>query len=241
MNKHVKDLVQAFNPAVIQDDGPKKKLPQDVVNNILSEYPKTKQELIEIIKKRMAKEKKDPSKKVYKPFLRDIDTSEITDMAWLFDCFKNYTKPIILDLSTWDTSNVLTMRAMFDKCKSLISVDLSSFNTEKVTRMDFMFSQCENLKSIDLSGFDTSCVTNMECMLQNCFQLTEVDISHFNLDSLRNAKLMFNNCENLDICKVPNFLEHVNEEYVYNMFLNCKDSIIPDWYKKAMIKLQSIS
>ncbi len=78
MNKHVKDLVQAFNPAVIQDDRPKKKLPQDVVNNILSEYPKTKQELIEIIKKRMAKEKKDPSKKVYKPFLRDIDTSEIT-------------------------------------------------------------------------------------------------------------------------------------------------------------------
>ena len=51
------------------------------------------------------------------PYLLDIDTSEINDMSWLFDCLKSIKKPIILDLSTWNTSGVITMRSMFQKCK----------------------------------------------------------------------------------------------------------------------------
>ena len=54
MNKNIKYLIEdyvAFNPVVINDDKPKSKLPQDIVNSILEEnHPKTKKELINKIK-----------------------------------------------------------------------------------------------------------------------------------------------------------------------------------------------
>lgn len=235
MNKHIKNLIQAFNPHVLQDDTPKSKLPQKIVDKALStKFPKNKQELINIIRERIEEEKKDKSKQIYKPYLLDIDTSEIDDMSWLFDdCLKSIKKPIILDLRTWDTSNVITMRSMFQKCKSLIDVNLSSFNTSQVTRMDLMFSECTHLKSIDLSSFNTRSVVCMQSMFQNCESLTSIDISHFKLDDLSIATYMFNNCYNLVECKIPDFSK-LDIYYLYNMFNCCPDSIIPEWYKEKM-------
>ena len=54
----------------------------------------------------------------------------------------------IKKLKGLDTSNVTDMQYMFNECSSLTSLDLSSFNTSKVTRMNFMFYGCSSLKDV---------------------------------------------------------------------------------------------
>ena len=67
-------------------------------------HPNTKYELRKIIKQKIESEGN-------KCDLNDIDTSNITDMSYLFaDSDFNG------DISKWDVSNVRNMKAMFDDC-----------------------------------------------------------------------------------------------------------------------------
>ena len=55
---------------------------------------------------------------------------------------------ISLDLSSFDTSQVTNMSYLFGNCKSLTTLNLSSFNTNKVTNMGGMFSACFALTTL---------------------------------------------------------------------------------------------
>lgn len=119
--------------------------------------------------------------------LRNVDTSPVTDMSYMFDCCKaksinisefNTSKVIdmecmfanctieVLDLSNFDTSNVKDMRAMFEHSKST-RLDLSNFNTSKVIDMECMFYDCD-VQILDISSFDISKVTNMRNIFVGC-------------------------------------------------------------------------
>ncbi|MBQ5311699.1 MAG: BspA family leucine-rich repeat surface protein, partial [Oscillospiraceae bacterium] len=106
--------------------------------------------------------------------LSDLDTSECTDMSYMFSQCGALTS---LDLSFFDTSKVTDMQSMFVGCSKLTSLDLSSFDTSKVTDMSYMFTQCGALTSLDLSSFDTSKVTNMRDMFYQCSALTTIKVS----------------------------------------------------------------
>ena len=70
-----------------------------------------------------------------------IDTSEITDMSFLFDDFRNVNIKENFDVSRWDVSNVINMRNMFVNCRNF-NCDLSEWNVRNVENMSGMFSGC---------------------------------------------------------------------------------------------------
>ena len=67
--------------------------------------------------------------------LSRIDTSEMTDMSYMFS---NLTNLKSINLSNWNTTNVTNMSGMFDNCLSLSTLDLSSFDFTNVTNISNM-------------------------------------------------------------------------------------------------------
>ena len=132
--------------------------------------------------------------------LSNFDTSQVTDMSYMFDDADNLTT---LDLSNFDTSKVTNMDSMFF-ASGLTSLNLSSFNTSKVTDMSYMFYDMRNLTSLDLSNFDTSKVTNMNSMfcLDGMYisgdKLETIYVNNdFNTSKLTNFTDMFENRKKL--------------------------------------------
>lgn len=77
-------------------------------------------------------------------FSKNIDTSNITNMSYMFNyCYALNT----LDISNFITINVISMEAMFQYCP-FTDLDLTNFNTHNVKNMKYMFSHCVNLEKI---------------------------------------------------------------------------------------------
>lgn len=83
-----------------------------------------------------------------------------------------------IDLTLLDTSNVTDMSYMFYNCSSLTSLDLGNLDTSNVTNMLAMFYSCTTITTIDLSSFDTSNVEYMGDMFCNCDELTTIIASN---------------------------------------------------------------
>ena len=118
-------------------------------------FPKTKEELKDIILQRI----KDEGNEVD---LNNIDVSKITDMEGLFYNLKHFNG----DISNWDVSNVTYMNGMFWGCKNF-NQDISAWDVSNVTNMRGMFGGCESFNQ-DISGWDVSNVINMRYMFANC-------------------------------------------------------------------------
>ena len=98
----------------------------------------------------------------------DGANADSTDSAHVFS---KCTRVDGLDLL--DTSNVTDMSYMFDGALSLVSLDLSIFNTQNVTAMQGMFKNCSDLQEIIASSkFSTNQVTSSDGMFTNCSALT---------------------------------------------------------------------
>ena len=91
-------------------------------------YPKTKEELKDIIKQRIESEGNDCD-------LNDIDTSNITDMSNLF-AYSHFNG----DISRWDVSNVTNMDNMFRY--SEFNGDISNWDVSNVTNNAAIFHNC---------------------------------------------------------------------------------------------------
>ncbi len=75
--------------------------------------------------------------------IRYMNTSEATDMSYMFDGCEGLTS---LDLSSFNTKKVTTMESMFSGCKSLTKIAVCwEFTTDKVTTSTDMFKGCEKL------------------------------------------------------------------------------------------------
>lgn len=124
----------------------------------------------------------------------DIDTSNVTDMGWMF---YNCDSLISLEfLNYLNTANVQNMRSMFRHYGGYSStniLNLSNFNTSKVTDMSYMFDSSISLTSIDLTNWDTNKVTDMGWMFHYCSNLTNVKGS-LDMRSCRNIEHMFDLC-----------------------------------------------
>ena len=148
-----------------------------------------------------------------------LNTSEVTNMGWMFGCCSSLTN---LDLSSFNTANVSDMRCMFYNCESLMSLDLSHFNTTVVNDMYGMFDHCESLTSLNVSSFNTANVTNMGIMFSDCNSLTSLDVSNFNTANVTTMNRMFENCSALTSLDLSSF----NTAKVTNMkwmFFDCSN------------------
>ena len=146
-----------------------------------------------------------------------LDTSQVTDMSYMFDDCGKLTS---LNLSNFDTSQVTNMRSMFDDCGKLTSLNLSNFDTSQVTNMRSMFYSCSSLQSLDLSNFDTSQVTNMRSMFYSCSSLQSLDVSNFNTIQVIDMGFVFYNCSKLTSLDVSSFnTSQVTD--IGSMFRNC--------------------
>jgi len=117
-----------------------------------------------------------------------FNTSNVTDMSWMFFHASSLTT---LDLSSFDTSNVTDMSTMFNATRQLEVLDLSGFDTGNVTRMNSMFSRMENLTNLDLSGFDTRNVTNMGGIFADTSNLENLNLSGWDTSSVTDMSHMF--------------------------------------------------
>ena len=147
----------------------------------------------------------------------NFDTSNVTDMRYMFDNCGGLTS---LDVSNFDTSNVTVMFGMFSRCSGLTSLDVSNFDTSNVTDMSYMFRGCGGLTSLDVSNFDTSKVTDICGMFYGCSSLTSLDVSNFDTSNVEDMHSMFDSCRSLTSLDVSNF-DTSNVTNMGSMFEDC--------------------
>ncbi|MDD2435072.1 MAG: BspA family leucine-rich repeat surface protein, partial [Bacilli bacterium] len=76
--------------------------------------------------------------------LSSFNTSNVTNMAWMFAQFNNPPSLSSLNLSNFDTSNVTDMSNMFYYNSSLTNINLKTASFGKVTSYGSMFSGISN-------------------------------------------------------------------------------------------------
>lgn len=145
-------------------------------------YPKTKDELIQTIKAKIANEGNECD-------LNDICVTYITDMSKLFYDIHQFNG----DISDWNVSNVTNMSLMFTECN--FSGDISKWNVSNVKDMSFMFSRSKF--NGDISNWDVSNVKDMEAMFANA-NLFDQDVSKWNVSNVCNMKYMFFGVKNFN-------------------------------------------
>ena len=93
---------------------------------------------------------------------KDVDTSKVTNMDFMFYVCNNLTS---LDVYGWDTSNVTSMMLMFYGCNALTSLDVSKWDTSNVTAMNGMFTGCSALKTIRMVGCSQDTIDKIKAQL----------------------------------------------------------------------------
>ena len=91
-----------------------------------------------------------------------IDTSEITDMHYLFYDRPNFNGHIEL----WDVSNVTNMKGMFWEAESF-NQDISNWDVSNVINMHCMFLTAESFNQ-DISNWDVSNVKYNKEIFKDC-------------------------------------------------------------------------
>ena len=198
----------------------KKKLDAPIDSEDHYEYfPKTKQELRKNIRELL-------DANVYD--LNCIDTSEIIDMASLFES-GNYNKTLDnIDISKWDVSKVKHMSGMFAGYENF-NCDLSKWDVHNVKTMEYMFYNCGNF-DCDLSNWNVSKVTNMYTMFEGCSKFKGKGLENWNVSKVENISYMFFDCINFD-CNLSNWNVN-NVKNMERMFYNCNLKNTPKWYKE---------
>ena len=136
-------------------------------------YPKNKNELKSLIYLLIKERGMDAD-------LNDIDTSEITDMSFLFS-----TSSFIGDISGWDVSNVTDMKGMF--FQSEFNNDISSWDVSNVESMEGMFMDSEFNQ--DISSWNLNNIKNMKGMFKGC--KFNKDISSWNISENTKTDFIF--------------------------------------------------
>jgi len=122
--------------------------------------PKTKEELIEVIKKEIYEVQGTPDNPNWEADLNCIDTSAITDMSYLFSDETDLDE-FNGNIFKWDVRNVEDMKEMF--AYSEFNQDISEWDVKNVRNMYGMFY--ESQFNGDITGWDLSNVRDKKDML----------------------------------------------------------------------------
>ena len=183
-------------------------------------FPKTKEELISNIKELFDKGETD---------LNCIDTSEITDMSYLF---KNI-RSINFDVSNWDVTEYDRLDCLFFNCQCIETViGLETWDVSNVKDFTGFFSQCSNLKNVNVSGWKLYNAMITYAMFFGCQDLKTIkgiDTWEFDDNYRIDMMNMFYNCSDLTDIGDIDYWENVvgNKK---GMFHNCQQLTLPTWY-----------
>jgi len=107
------------------------------------------------------------TKVVFDPSFADARPTTTFDWFYYMQNLESIT-----GLNYLNTSEVTDMSWMFNHCNDLTSLDLSNFNTSNVDRMTCMFYGCYNLRTIYVgNGWSTAAVTYSSDMFTGCTSL----------------------------------------------------------------------
>ena len=124
INKYILEHVENSNFSIVE----RLHINKDTTN-YYNYHPKTKEELKLLINNLIKERGNDAD-------LNDIDTSEITDMSYMF----TYSK-FNGDISNWDVSKVKNMGYMFwDSSFTAKNGDISNWDVSNVKNMSYMFN-----------------------------------------------------------------------------------------------------
>ena len=193
MRKEIRLLVEGFFDDDIFNVNDINQDIQDIGDRFYSHqfFPKNKDELRKLLEQLL--EERGPNAN-----LNDIDTSEITDMSYLF----SYLNPHNIDISNWDVGKVTDMSYMFCDCNKFTGQGLENWKPIKCKDMSFMFDGCSKFNS-DLSSWNVSKVICMESMFENCAEFTGKGLETWKPKKCENFFSMFDNCISLKI--IPNW------------------------------------
>lgn len=141
----------------------------------------------------------------------ELDTSGLTNMAYMFDGCTNLSS-----IPNLNTSKVELMNNAFSRCSNLVSIP--NLNTSKVESMSYLFAGCSNLVSIP--QLDTSNVTTMYGMFRGCKAL--VSIPELDTSNVTTMETMFHGC--YKITSIPE-LNTSNVTTMEEMFCFCSSLV----------------
>lgn len=137
----------------------------------------------------------------FQPFINKLNTEQAQNMCAMFGSTKSIT---YLDLSNFDTSNVTDMSWMFENDSNLINIIFGqNFKTSNVVgakeNQGFagMFQNCTALIALDLFSFDTSNVASMWYMFSGCSNLQRIYVSDKFVTTGLNSSKIPNSVKNL--------------------------------------------
>ena len=163
--------------------------------------------------------------------LNIIDTSNITDMSYLFSLVTkefNAQCPETINCSKWNVSNVTDMSYMFFDFRKFNS-DLSKWDVHKVEDMSWMFAGCIKFDQY-LNIWNVANVKDMKYMFWNCKEYNQ-DMSAWDIRNVTNFCNMFQNCQKLDV-DLEQWSGKINSNAkMDNMFFK-SNTKIPSWYLK---------
>ena len=116
--------------------------------------------------------------------LPDLDTSNLTDMTWMFGEASNFNQP----LNNLDTSNAIDMSSMFSGCK-YFNQPINHFDFSNADRMSNMFWTAWRFNQ-PLNNWNVSSVTNMHQMFDNA-QTFNQDISNWCVSTINSKPYNF--------------------------------------------------
>ena len=155
--------------------------------------------------------------------LGDIDTSEITNMQYLFFCSE---REDFSGIEKWDISKVTDMSGMFLQCTAF-NQPIGDWDVSKVENMIDMFDGCKNFNQ-PLNNWDVSNVKIMNSMFWGCSAFNQ-PLNDWNVSNVEDMNLMFRGCKtfNQDL----NDWDVSNVKDMTQMFAHCEKFNQPlnDW------------
>ena len=180
--------------------------------------------------------------------LGEIDTSEITDMSFLFSFDErkmscrvssemfNWRKDFS-GIAGWDTSRVTTFEGMFYRADNF-NEDINKWNTSSVTNMVDMF---EGAKSFNqpLDKWDTSSVINMRSMFFHARKFNQ-PLYKWDTSSVTNMRAMFGGATNFN--QPLNKWDTSNVTNMSGMFMNATNFNQPlnEWDTSSVTNMSSM-
>lgn len=158
----------------------------------------------------------------------DLCTSACQDLYFAMGSSTQYMAfREIKGLDTWDTSNVTDMATLFQCCAYMEDFSgVQNWNTSKVTDTEYMFNNCSNLQTIDLSKWDMRMNISIRYMFNRNYSLKSIDVSNWDLQSCTKADRFVQLTESLKSLDLSTWKNTGNITTYANFLYNFGRSII---------------
>jgi len=150
--------------------------------------------------------------------LTKVNTSEITDMSYMFSNEKEFNQ----DISGWDVSNVTNMEGMFYKAYKF-NQPIGKWDVSNVTNMADMFHDAREFNQ-PIGNWNVSKVTTMKSMFTaNASTIFNQPIGNWDVSNVRDMSMMFYSSsqfnqplESWNVSNVNTMQQMFNAAYSFN-------------------------